>query len=443
MSWATFRRFLGDLAISAGVSFALSATLWAFLDSLGRAALFIFMFTPLWLPLALVYAPFAIVVLYGLIRLRVGIVAGPLLVATAAYVNSIGEVDKRQQEIAAAVPEVRAPLRPDRTILALTGRSSSTQCEASCIRILATTEHIIALTIEPLGRLQWEIYRPAAGAACSATENAVLAIEFLRQGYLDKCAVKTTAVDFGEGLLLRKFVVDQYYHAPGIPKSFAGTVYELHEILAGQDRLLARRIVGGLNPTGPHSLIAFQKGSGPIDLGPPLDERQFLATATKIPAAALFDKAQPFPFDEVLDAIERYFGRQEIVSQTRLRTIEDFAEYAWWTVASSEGLSHEVDFKKHVMRLLPSTDEPRLTAVISAIGGMPVDQRIFADNRLFDLVFDPRENISSRAVGVLINRFRGSAFPPSDELRARAKARLGALGLTPEQHQLLTRISEF
>jgi hypothetical protein len=443
MSWAICRRFLGDLTISAGVSFALSATLWAFLDSIGGAAMFIFAFTPLWAVPALVYAPFVIVVLYGVIRLRVGIVAGPVVLAAAAYVNSLSVLEKRQQAIVIAVPEVRAPLLPDHRVLALTGRSSSTQCEASCIRILATTEHIIALTIEPLGRVRWEVYTPAAGAICSATENAALAMEFLTQGFPDKCAFRTTAADVGDGLLLRKMEVDQYHRVADMPEGFHGTVYELHEQVASQDRLLARRIFGGLNPTGPHSLIAFEKGSPRIDSGPPLDERQFLASATKIPLRALFDKAHPFPFNEVLDGIEKFFGRKEAISQGAFRTIEGFAGYKWWGVALSEGKAHEADLRRHVVRLLTSTDEPRLTAVLNTIRGMPVDQRLFADDRLFDLSFDPRTAIGSRATSVLSNRFRGHQFPPSDELRARARARLGEAGLTPAQRELLTRISEF
>lgn len=443
MSWRACLRFLGDLAISAAISFALSAGWWAFLDSLGRGGAFMFMFAPLLLLAlpALVYAPFAIVALYGLIRLRPGLVAGPLVLAVVAYANSASDLAKRETAIAVAIPAVQAPLMPDHRVLALTNRSSSTQCEAACIRILATTDHVIALTISEIRR--WEIYTPASGAICSAAENAVLAIEFLEQGYPDKCALKTTAADLAEGLLLRKFVVDQYHHAPGMPEGFYGTVYELHERISGQDRLLARRVVGGLNPAGPHSLMAFAKRSPPIDSGPPLDERQFLATATKIAPAALFDKAQPFPFDQVLDGIESYFDRKEVVSQTRLRSIEDFAGYTWWVVAGSGVRSHEADLRKHVVRLLTSSDEPRLEAVINTIGQMPVDQRIFADDRLLDLTFDPRAGISSRAVGVLTNRFRDGRFPPSDELRARAKSHLDDTGLTPEQRQLLVRISQF
>jgi hypothetical protein len=444
ISWATCGRFIVDVAISAAISFGLSAALWGLIDAAPQGLGLILMYSPLLLLLPwLIIAPFVIVPLYGLVRRRLGYVAGPMVLAIAAHLHSAGVLATREASIAGAIPVERAPTKTDHRMLAVAGGSTSTQCEEACVRILATSDHTIALSYEPVRMQQWVIYTPAAGQICAATDNAVLAIEFASRGYPGRCALTTKAADFGEGLLLRKMEVDQYRHVPDMPAGFRGIVYELHERLAGEDRLLARRITGGMNQTGPQALGIFDKRSARIDSGPPLDERRFLAAATKIPPNLLVEKAQPFPLDEALDEIEKFFGRKEIVSQTRLHTIEDFAEYAWWTAGSPDVWAHTPEVKKHVVRMLASTDESRLKAVLRGIGGMPLNQRIFADDRLFDLTFDPRIDISSLALGVLSNRFRGGQFPPSDELRARAKARLADTGLTTEQHQLMTRISNF
>jgi len=378
-----------------------------------------------------------------IVRLRVGIVAGPLLLAAVVYMNSAGMLQRQQQAITITVPQIQAPILPNHRVLALAGGSGSSLCDEACIRVLATTDHTIALAYEPFSMKQWVIFTPASGAICSAAENAVLAMKFLKQGYPDKCASKTRATDFGEGLLLRELSVGQYHYAADLPETFHGTVYELRERLSGQDRLLARRVVGAMSSIGPHSLIAFEKPSPRIELGPPLDERQFLAMATKIPPGDLFAKAEPFPLDEVLDGVERYFGRQEIVSQGRLRTIEDHAEYEWWVIASAGGTTDKAALQKHIDRLLASRNKLQLSVALKTLNTIPVIQRTFADDRLFDLVFDPTSAFSSRALALLSVRFRLTQVPPSDELRSRAKARLNDGELSPGQRELLERISTF
>jgi hypothetical protein len=435
-------RFLADVLLSAGISSVVSIFIWSLFEALGAGWGLLLLIPPFqqvyWL---LVCAPFVLVPLYGAARGRPGFVMGPVLLGLAAYPLSTAALKKSDAEIAALTSEVAAPVRTNYAILAIDGGNAA--CDAICMKILITSSYIVALTHENVKDHLWYVYRVASGQSCFAPENVALAMNFLRTGYLGKCAVWETVADFGEGLVLRTRTVDKYHPAPELPRGFAGTVYELYERNSGRSRLLARRVAGTLAPPLPGPLMVFGRRPERLDVGPPIDKEQFLANALKLSVADLNKPPQPFPFDEVLDEIERYFGHKEIMGRDDLkRTVEEFAAYSWQDIVRGEGPGHTDQLQRRIKRLLASEEPIVLTAAVRALWTLDMEKQGFADDRLLELAFvamsaGPASEIHS----LLKYRLSRGRVAVSDEWRERARSRLNDPAVTPEQREILGLIA--
>jgi hypothetical protein len=439
-------RFLADVLISAVASSVLSIIIWGLFEGLGAGWGLLLLMPPLmlmyWL---LVYGPFILFLLYGLAKGRPGFVVGPVLLGLAAYALSNAALNKFDAEIAALASEVAEPVRADYAILATEG--SNAGCDATCIKILATTEYAMARISDYAQDHQWRVYRVASGQVCFAQDNATLALEFLRYGYPGKCAVKETVADFGEGLVLRTRTVNKFSPAPELPRGFAGTVYELHERTAGRSRLLARRVTGVLESPLPGPLMVFGRRPERLDAGPPIDEKQFLANALKTPVDDLFKRPQPFPFEQVLDEIEKYFGRKEIVDRSGMRSIERGAADAWRDVAGSEGRAHTDALLPRIARLLASDEPIRVATAIRGLSTLDAEKQSFADGRLLELAFVAMPADATSAIRSLLEwrlspRLPSGRLAVPDEWRERARSRLGDPDVTPAQREVLTLIRD-
>ena len=432
--------FLADVLISGAVSVALPTIIWGLVVSLGPLGI-VFLLTPLQAMLwMLIYGPFVALPLYGLIRFRPGFVVGPVILGLAAYVYSTTALKKADAEIAALIPPAAEPVRTDYAIIATDG--SNDWCDATCIRGLATSPHAFARLSEHVKDHRWRVYSVATGETCLTQENATLALEFLQQGYPGKCAVLETVADFGEGLILRTRTVDRYRPASDLPKGFAGAGYELSERRAGHTTLLARRITGVMAPPLPEPLMMiFGKKQERFDIGPRIDEKQFLATALKIPIDDLIKRAQPFPFDEVLDEIEKYFGRKEIVNRAQMRSIEGVAENAWRQVVLYERRAHIDELQRRIKRLLAGDDPIRVTAAVHGLSALDGEQQAFADERVLELAFVAMSPDTMSAIRALLEqRIRGGLSIP-DALRERARSRLNDPDVTAAHRQVLVLIA--
>jgi hypothetical protein len=433
-------RFLADVLISAVISGSLSMMIWGLFGSLGSGWGLLLMLLPLQLVFwILVYGPFVLLPVYGLKRSRWGFVAGPVMLGVAAYVFSTMVLKQADAEIAALIPQGAEPVWTDYAILATDG--GSTGCDDTCMKILATSGYALARTNEHLKDHRWRLYRVASGQVCFATDNAALALEFLRHGYPGKCAVAETVADFGDGLILRTRTVDTHRPAPDLPKGFEGTAYEFSERSSGRTTLMARRMVGVMAEPLPQPLMIFGAKQQRFDMGPPIDEKQFLANALKIPVDDLFKRPQPFPFEEVLDEIEKYFDRKEIVERFRTRSIEGFAENAWQGVISSEGRGHTDELLRRITRLLASDDPIRVTAAVHGLSNLDSEQQVFADDRVLELAFVAMPADATSAIHALLkSRLSRGGLSVPDGLRERARSRLDDPDVTAAQRQVLMLI---
>lgn len=453
MPWSsslTSNRYLGFLAdtlASALISLVLSVFAWGFVGSMGQGAVFVVMFAPalLALLLGLVFVPFVVGPIYGLVKGRFGFLLGPLLLAAVVYPLSSVAMRHKEEAIAALAATTSVPVRTDHTLFAIDGDSV---CKEGCVKVLANSPYTIALRGEYWGNhrdRRWTLYKLATGTACLAKENIELAFDFLRLGYPGKCAVRELIDDFADGLLLRKRSQDPRFRLPpdlphDLPKSFSGTVYEYFERIAGQDRLLARHITGVFAPERSDPLIAIEKRPKAIDAGPKLDKNIFLANAIKGDADLLWKPADPFPFDDVWTGIESYFGRKEPYGAG---TIEDAAALQWLGIAQLARQQAPQLLKRRVLGLFASRDPFRVNVGLNYwTYDLPSNDRIFAgaDDIIFDLTFVAVGDRSPLLENLLQTQFPLGGPPASTELRERAKAHLGDPNLKLWQRQFLTRI---
>jgi hypothetical protein len=360
--------------------------------------------------------------------------------AAATYAVSSLAVREKEDAIAVLTNFAAVPVRADHTLLAIEGEGT---CDEACVKVLATSNHTIALRADDRKGLNWTLYTLASGSVCLAKENAELALRFLRDGYPGKCATQVTIVNFSDALYLRKRTPDPRWRpAPDLPKGFTGTVYEYFERIDGQAHVLARYMKGGMAPMS-HSLLLVEKRPRSIDAGRSIDKYTFLANAVGENVDTLRRPADPFPFDEVLSGIEIYFGRKEIVGGGT-STIENLALTAWRSVARLEGRQGPDYLKRRILEQFASRDPFRIELALVLIYDLPFGARRFADadDLIFDLIFVPMSGDASPPFQRLLEEQFAVGRPPvSTELRDRAKAHLNDPDLKSWQRQLLVRLS--
>jgi hypothetical protein len=438
-------RFLGDIVLSAAIACALSAVLWGAIGMVGIAGVFIVGMTPLITLIPIViFAPFAIVAVYGLAKRRFGFAIGPAVLGLAAYLVSVAALAAERAEIAALAPPALEQPHKEHDIIAIDGGRMS-GCDEACINAIALAGRTIARSNEHAARPRWTVFRPATGDICSATHNAVLSIEFLKQGHVGKCAAQEKMAELPDALVFRSRYVDSYHPARDLPDRYRGEVYELFEREQGRERLLARRLIGALEPSLPSFLLVFGKRPGKIDMGPAIDVTALLAEIAKRPADKMYKRVHPFPFDAALDEIEKYFGRKEIVGNGQTRSVEDFAMHYSWGIFINESGPHSPELKRRIARLLASDERARISTGLMGLYSVPLDQSAFADDRLFELVFAPlSDDTEDRLFQVWqrrAKRLNAVTSPISDRLREAAKSRLEDAGLTDKKRKILTIIS--
>jgi hypothetical protein len=436
-----YLQFVVDVAVSAFLTYVLSALVWGLIAEGGQGAAFLVMWTGLLFLLPVVIAvPFLVFPTWAVATGRFGLMFGPIILAATTYaVSSL--VVRQKEDVISTLTSVRAePVRADHTLLALGGEG---QCDQACVKVLATSNHTIALRVEDRRVLNWTLYTSATGSVCLAKENAALALDFLQNGFPGKCATQTTIVNFDDGLYLRKRMPDpRWWPAPDLPEGFTGTVYEYFERIGGQDHVLARYMKGGMAPIT-HSLLLVEKRPRPIDAGHPIDRYIFLANAVGENVDALRRPPDPFPFDQVLAEIEAYFGRKEIVNGGS-STIQNLAMLAWQSVARSEGRQGQDYLKRRMLKQFASRDPFHIELALRLTYDLPPGSRRFsdADDLMLDLMFVPISgDASSQLQKLLEEQFAADRPPPSAELRDRAKAHLNDPDLKPWQRQFLNRLS--
>ena len=437
-----YLQFVVDVAVSALLTYVLSAVIWGLIDSGGQGAAFAAMWVPgllLLLPVAIA-VPFVVFPILSVASGRFGLLFGPIILAATIYAVSSLAIRQKEDVIATLTNIAAEPVRADHSLLAL---GDEVGCDQACVKVLATSNHTVALRVEDRRVSNWTLYTPATGSACFTKENAKLALDFLQDGFPGKCATQTTIANFDDGLYLRKRTPDpRWWPASDLPEGFTGTVYETFERIDGQDRVLARYMKGAMAPKT-HSLLLVEKRPPPIDAGRPVDKYIFLAKAVGENVDWLRRPADPFPFDEVLSGIEAYFGRNEIVGGGSA-TIEDFAVRAWTSVARLEGRNGPDFLKRRMLAQFASRDPFHIGLALRLRYDLPSGASPFpdADALMFDLIFVPVSGDASPALRKLLEEQFAVGRPPlSAELRDRAKARLNDPDLWPWQREFLNRLS--
>ena len=107
-------------------------------------------------------------------------------------------------------------------------------------------------------------------------------LEFLQRGYRGVCATRTTAKSIGDALVWRVRRVPSARAELALPERVSGSIYEISERIAGNERLLGRQLVGHLVPPFPFVIGAFGRLPEAINLGPKINGKEFLALGTGI-----------------------------------------------------------------------------------------------------------------------------------------------------------------
>jgi len=231
------------------------------------------------LPVLLFGAPIA-VMLYGLLRMRTGIVTGTVLLVAICVAWAAHFTRASDRAVHAFVTQSIEPASRAHDVLMTDGGDS--HCDIACVRVLASSSYSMA---RGNGVTKgWRLFRRATGEACLADAQRQSMSDFLREGFTDMCAIQTTLPDIADGLLVRERHLGRSGSvAAGLPSAFAGSIYEIIERMDGKDRILGRRIAGAMRLPVPQAIAVFSFGSiseKQIDIGPRIDPKKFLVQAS-------------------------------------------------------------------------------------------------------------------------------------------------------------------
>jgi hypothetical protein len=276
-----------DARVSAVITLAIIAPVWVAVGSVQGGALWLLIPFATILPILLFGAPVA-VAFYGFAALRPGFVLGPMLLVSLACATAVFYMLVGERAVHAYATQSIEPASRPHSVLMTDGGSG--ECDADCVRILASSSYSVARRAEVVFK-GWRLFRRGEGDACLAEGQRQSASMFLAAGFRGMCAIQSNVPDVTDGLLLRvRHLGRSWWGATGVPAAFAGSVYEIIERTDGRDRLLGRRLDGYVSlpiPTAVAIFISFSLGlvsEQHVFSGPRIEPEEFLATASRTPS---------------------------------------------------------------------------------------------------------------------------------------------------------------
>jgi len=283
----TLGRIIADAAISAVMTFVVTAVMWGVIGSFGGMAMWLLIPFAMVIPVLLFGIP-VVVALYGVAKMRAGVVIGPLLLMAAPLVWASHYSAASDRAVRAFVTQSIEPASRPHHLLMTEG--GDVHCDVACVRILASSSYSIARkSIRTRG---WLLYRRGQGDDCLKGAERQSMSAFLQAGFPDMCAIQTELPDVADGLLVReRHLPRSQSTAAGLPRAFGGSIYEIIERVDGKDRILGRRIAGSMRLPVPSSVAAFSGGliaEEYIDIGPRIDPKEFLANMVGVSSDKLY-----------------------------------------------------------------------------------------------------------------------------------------------------------
>ena len=362
-----------------------------------------------------------------MIKARPGVILVPVLVAAVAYF--VADDLHRQDHSALAKFPVSGLAPPSQAHDVLAFEGIGENCDAPCRYILATSD--ITLAWKTSAWSDWGLRRRAAD--CRDEAQALSVLEFLQQGYRGVCATRTTAKSIGDALIWRWRQVPSDRPELALPERVSGSIYEISERLAGNERLLGRQLVGHLAPPFPFVIGAFGRLPEAINLGPKINSgKEFLALGTGIASEVLYAAPTSLPYAERLDEVERFFDSSSA-------KVADRAVGVWMSVAVGLGHAHQEELRARIERMLANDDDTRrFGAALSCLTALRPANRAFAQDRLIELAFSPLLTAKyASVIGSLRTQLNSPAEPFPAAVRARARTLfIGDAALTQQQRQI-------
>jgi hypothetical protein len=416
-----------DAVVALIVFVGLSAVAWALALVLGFVSLFAGGASFQTLAVLPVYGIPALIVGYGVIKARPGVILVPVLVAAVSYF--VADDLHRQDRAALDKFPVSGLAPPSQAHDVLAFEGIGENCDAPCRYILATSD--ITLAWKTSAWDNWGLRKRAAD--CRDEAQALSVLEFLHNGYRGVCATRTTAKSIGDALVWRWRQVPSDRPELALPERVSGSIYEISERIAGNERLLGRQLVGHLAPPFPFVIGAFGRLPEAINLGPKINSgKEFLALGTGIASEVFYAAPTPLPFAERLDEAERFFGSSS-------EKVANKAAGVWIAIAAGQGHAHQEELRARVERMLALDDDlRRLGAALNALTALRPANRAFAQDRLIELAFSPLLPTKYAAlVATLKTQLNSPAEPFAVAVRARAKTLfIGDAALAPQQRQI-------
>jgi hypothetical protein len=412
-----------DAVIALIVFVGLSGVAWALAFVLGFVSLFAGGASFQTLAVLPVYGIPALIVGYGVIKARPGVILVPVLVAAVSYFMA-DDLHRQDRAALAKFPvSGLAPPSQAHDVLAFEGIGEN--CDAPCRHILATSD--ITLAWKTSAWDNWGLRKRAADCRDEAQALSVLA------GYRGGCATRTTAKSIGDALVWRVRQVPSARAELALPERVGGSVYEISERIAGTERLLGRQLVGHLVPPFPFVIGAFGRLPEAINLGPKINSaKEFLALGTGISSEVFYAAPTSLPFAERLDEVERFFGSSS-------EKVANKAAGVWIAIAAGQGHAHQEELRARIERMLANDDDVRrLNAALNALTALRPANRAFAQDRLIELAFSPLLTTRyASLVATLKTQLNSPAEPFPAAVRARAKTLfIGDAALTQQQRQI-------
>jgi hypothetical protein len=415
-----------DAVIALIVFVGLSGVAWALAFVLGLISFFTVGADFRTVSLLPVYGIPALVVWYGLIKARPGVVLVPVLVAAVSYF--VADDLHRQDHAALDKFPVSGLARPSQAHDVLAFEGIGENCDDACRYILATSDTTLAW--KTYAGDSWGLRRRAAD--CRDEAQALSALEFLHNGYRGVCATRTTAKSIGDALVWRVRRVPSDRPELALPERVSGFIYEISERIAGNERLLGRQLVGDLAPPFPFVIGAFGRLPEAINRGPKIAGKEFLALGTGIVSQVLYGAPTPLPYAERLDEIERFFDSSS-------SKVADRAVGVWISIAVGFGHANQEELRARIERMLANDDDMRrFGAALSCLTALRPANRAFAQDRLIELAFSPLLTTKyASVIGSLRTQLNSPAEPFPAAVRARAKTLfVGDAALTQQQRQI-------
>jgi hypothetical protein len=283
----TLGRIIVDAAISAVVAVVVTVVIWGVIGSFGGMAMWLLIPFAMVIPVLLFGIPF-VVALYGLAKMRAGVVIGPLMLVAASLVWASHYSAASERAVRAFVTQSIEPASRPHHLLMTEGGNAD--CDIACVHILASSSYSLAR--KNMRTSGWLLFRRGQGDDCLKGAERQSMSTFLQAGFPDMCTIQTELPDVVDGLLVReRHLPRSQSAATGLPSAFAGSIYEIIERVDGKDRILGRRIAGSMMLPVPNSVAVFSGGlitEEHIDIGPRIDPKEFLVNTAGVSSDKLY-----------------------------------------------------------------------------------------------------------------------------------------------------------